>query len=131
MTTIVDERDGINAPLDATPDPDTTWPERYALFSKNGEYFSFIVYKCRSVERGEWEVVRTYLRDKNGIHSDPRFMAACVADTVGDAFLALYNRPEGDRIAVPVSVARGMTIGDEVEFAPDGYHPTLGTAVVP
>jgi hypothetical protein len=117
MTTTVDERlDGINAPLDATPDPDTTYPERYALISERSGERYVKVYKCRSVERGEWEVARTYLRDGSGIHSDPRCPAVAVSDTLADAVanLAIF---EDDWVAVPVSVARQIIGEDDFQSA--------------
>jgi hypothetical protein len=122
--------DDCNAPVDAVPDPETTFPERYAvLFADGDDEVGYLVYRCYSAERGEWYVVRTYLRDASGIHSDPRMQPEYVAENFDDAWAAMDANPESS-VAMPVSVARQI-LGDDIEFAPDGYHPTLCTAKVP
>jgi hypothetical protein len=93
--------DNINAPLDAEPDASTTSPDRYVVVepTADGDYTT-PVYCCHDAARGGYYVIRTYLRDKNGVYTDPRYPASAIATDLDDAEELLEN---GTTVAMPVT----------------------------
>lgn len=100
--------------------------ERYAVpyCDDGGEDVHAMVYTCLTRERGGFKVVRTYERTAEGLLADSRYIGLVVADDY-ESVVAALGEPRRP-VAVPVSVAREIGFQDH-EFAPDDYHPSLGT----
>jgi hypothetical protein len=135
----------INAPMDVKPGT-SPYPQRYAivvtavaLYSRGhgvvawalacncqgNDEVSTLVYDCGRNATPRY-IARTYLRDEHGIHTDGRWPASAIAETLDEAKKALTD---GTLVAVPVSVATELLPG--LTFATDGRHPSLGSALVP
>ena len=129
--------DTINAPIHSQP-TGQPYPERYVLVftrhttsisidvNKYGDGHIYTLVYDNGLGSEPRYVARTYLRDQLGIHTDPRWPASVIAETVDEAMRALTD---GAIVAVPVTVA-GELLPD-LTFAEDGRHPSLGCALVP
>ena len=124
-----ERRAAINAPqLEAGSN---LYPERYAIvfstsdavpaYNLSNVYGNDEVYTLMYTGRPGQHAGRTYLRDDRGIHTDHRWPADAVAETVAEAQEQLHI---GGLVAVPVSVAKELL--PDLDFAASGVHPWLG-----